>query len=68
MPEWKHDILIENIRALLKRYDMTQQQLAGITGMTQANVSKALNSNDKCTSLWSRSSAFHSTSAFPSMN
>lgn len=47
MPEWKHDILIENIRALLKRYDMTQQQLAGITGMTQANVSKALNSNDK---------------------
>ena len=47
MSEWKHDILVENIRALLKRHDMTQQQLAEITGMTQANVSRALNPNDK---------------------
>lgn len=47
MSEWKYDMLVENIRALLKHHDMTQQQLAGIAGMTQANVSKALNPNDK---------------------
>lgn len=47
MSEWKHDMLVENIRVLLKRHDMTQQQLAEITGMTQANVSRALNPNDK---------------------
>lgn len=47
MSEWKHDMLVENIRALLKHHDMTQQQLAEIIGMTQANVSKALNPNDK---------------------
>lgn len=47
MSEWKHDMLVENIRALLKHHDMTQQQLAGIAGMTQANVSKALSLKDK---------------------
>ena len=47
MSEWNHDILVENVRSLLKRKGMTQQQLAEVTGMTQANVSKALNPNDK---------------------
>lgn len=47
MSEWNHDILVENIRKLLKHEGMTQQQLAEVAGMTQANVSKALNSNDK---------------------
>ena len=47
MSNWNHDILVENIRSLLKRKGMTQQQLAEIAGMTQANVSKALNPNDK---------------------
>lgn len=47
MSEWNHDILVENIRSLLKRKGMTQQQLAEAAGMTQANVSKALNPNDK---------------------
>ena len=47
MPEMNHDILVENIRTLLKNNGMTQQQLAEVAGMTQANVSKALNPNDK---------------------
>lgn len=47
MSEWNHNILVENVRCLMKRKGMTQQQLAEVTGMTQANVSKALNPNDK---------------------
>lgn len=47
MSELNHDILVENIRALLRRDGMTQQKLAEVTGMTQANISKALNPNDK---------------------
>ena len=47
MSEWKHNMLVENIRALLKHHDMTQQQFAETIGMTQANVSKVLNLNDK---------------------
>ena len=47
MSEWNHGLLVENIRELLKNNSMTQQQLADITEMTQANVSKALNPNDK---------------------
>ena len=47
MSEWNHGLLVENIRGLLKHNNLTQQQLAEITEMTQANVSKALNPNDK---------------------
>lgn len=47
MPELNYNILVENIRALMKRDNMTQQQLADITGMTQANISRALNPEDK---------------------
>lgn len=47
MPEMNHGILVENIRTLLKNKGMTQQQFADVVGMTQANVSKALNPNDK---------------------
>jgi len=47
MSELNHDILAENIRSLLARENMTQQQLATVAHMTQANVSKALNPQDK---------------------
>lgn len=47
MQNWNHDLLVENVRGLLKRHNMTQQKLAEIAGMTQANVSKALNPRDK---------------------
>ena len=47
MSEMNQNILIENIRDLLKRENMTQQRFAEIVGMTQANVSKALNPDDK---------------------
>ena len=47
MSEMNQNILIENVRDLLKRENMTQQRFAEIVGMTQANVSKALNPDDK---------------------
>lgn len=47
MSKLNHDSLVENIRKLLKKSNMSQQQLADAIGMTQANVSKALNPNDK---------------------
>ena len=47
MSELNHGILVENIKLLMKNKGMTQQQLAEALKMTQANVSKALNPNDK---------------------
>lgn len=46
MSELNFELLQENIRALLKKHDLTQSALAEIAGMTQANVSKALNPNE----------------------
>lgn len=43
MPELNFELLQTNIRNLLKKHNITQVDLAGIAGMTQANVSKALN-------------------------
>ena len=47
MSELNFDILEKNIRMLMRKKDITQQKLAEIAGMTQANVSKALNSKEK---------------------
>lgn len=47
MSEMNSDILIENIRMLRERDGLTQKQLADVAGMTQANISKALNPDDK---------------------
>jgi len=46
MSELNFELLQENIRALLKKNNLTQNALAEIAGMTQANVSKALNPNE----------------------
>jgi len=43
MSELNFELLQENIRNLMKKQEITQAQLAEIAGMTQANVSKALN-------------------------
>lgn len=45
MSELNFQLLEENIRMLLVKNNITQQKLAEIAGMTQANVSKALNRN-----------------------
>ncbi len=47
MSELNYNTLEENIRMLMRNKDITQQKLAEIAGMTQANVSKALNPNEK---------------------
>lgn len=47
MPNYDKDILIENISRLLADNGMTQTQLGEILGMSQPNISKALNKNDK---------------------
>lgn len=47
MPELNKDLLKENIRKLLDDKGVTQAELAEITGMSQPNVSKALNPKDK---------------------
>lgn len=47
MSEMNHDILAENVRMLMQRNNLTQQRLAEIAGMTQANISRALNPEDK---------------------
>lgn len=47
MSELNFSLLEENIRILMEKNKITQQQLAEIVGMTQANVSKSLNPNEK---------------------
>ncbi len=47
MPELNFELLEKNIRLLIEKEQITQQQLAEIAGMTQANVSKSLNPNEK---------------------
>ena len=47
MSELNFELLQQNIRELIKRNDITQQELANLAGMTQANVSKALNPCEK---------------------
>lgn len=47
MSNYNPDILIENITRLLSDNNMTQAQLGEILGMSQPNISKALNKNDK---------------------
>lgn len=47
MSELNFELLQENIRALLKKHDITQSELAAIAGMSQGNFSKALNSEEK---------------------
>lgn len=46
MSDLDFDILEKNIRILMENHNITQQQLAKIADMTQANVSKALNSRE----------------------
>jgi len=43
MQEMNFEVLQENIRSLLEQHDMTQDDLAKEIGMSQSNVSKALN-------------------------
>ena len=45
MSELNFDLLQENIRLLMKNKGITQNELAEIAGMTQPNISKALNPN-----------------------
>lgn len=47
MQNYDQDILIENINRLLTNKSMTQSKLGEILGMSQPNISKALNKNDK---------------------
>ena len=47
MSNYDTDILIENINRLVTENGMTQAQLGEILGMSQPNISKALNKNDK---------------------
>lgn len=46
MSELNFDLLEKNISILIQNQHITQLQLAKITGMTQANVSKALNPHE----------------------
>lgn len=47
MSNYDADILIQNIRSLMKDKNITQEKLADILGMSQSNVSKALSKSDK---------------------
>ena len=47
MSELNFELLQENIRALLKKHDLTQSELASVVGMSQGNLSKALNPDEK---------------------
>lgn len=47
MSELNFGLLQENIRALLKKHDLTQSELASIAQMSQGNLSKALNPDEK---------------------
>lgn len=52
MSDWNHDVLAQNIKKLKEKYKLSQEQLAGIAGMTQPNLSKALNPDDpRCFTL-----------------
>lgn len=46
MSELNFELLQENIRRLLSENGLTQSALADIAGMTQSNVSKALNPSE----------------------
>jgi len=46
MSELNFELLQQNIRFLIEKHGLTQSALAEIAGMTQANVSKALNPNE----------------------
>ena len=47
MANYDPNILIQNIDALMMNKKLTQRELAKVLGMSQPNVSKALNTNDK---------------------
>ena len=47
MSEFNQDIAKRNINELLRNKGMTQQQFAEVIGMSQSNVSKALNKEEK---------------------
>ena len=47
MPNFNRDILIQNINVLIKKTGINKSQLADILGMSQPNVSKALNPKEK---------------------
>lgn len=47
MPNYDRDMLIENIRIQMKKNDFSQQQLGEAIGMSQPNISKALNPHEK---------------------
>lgn len=47
MSEMNHTILSENIKSLIEARGISQSDLAGAIGMSQPNLSKALNPNDK---------------------
>lgn len=47
MSNYDTDILIQNIKSLMKDKGVTQEKLAEILGMSQSNVSKALSERDK---------------------
>lgn len=47
MLNYDSDILIQNIKKLMDDNNITQAKLADILGMSQSNVSKALNESDK---------------------
>ena len=47
MPKFDYMTMKKNIKILIRNRDMTQQQLAEVLGMSQSNVSKALNEDEK---------------------
>ena len=47
MSNYDSDILISNIKSHMSAKGITQEKLADILGMSQSNVSKALNTKDK---------------------
>lgn len=52
MSNWNHDVLAQNIKQLKEKHGLSQQHLADIAGMTQPNLSKALNPRDsRCFTL-----------------
>lgn len=47
MSDLNFELLQENIRVLLKKHNLTQSELAAIVSMSQGNLSKALNPDEK---------------------
>ncbi len=47
MQKFDSEMLKRNIKSLMKNSDIHQQELADAIGMSQPNISKALNENDK---------------------